>query len=272
MITSDCHMHTAFSTDSGTPPEAMLEGALKKGLRAVCITDHMDRDYPVHDETGEEAFLFDVDAYFHTFGELRKKYAEKLEIRIGIELGLRPHLGAFCREITENYPFDFVIGSVHVVDGKDPYYRDSFPGLSDTEIYRKTFRETIENLKNVEAFDVLGHMDYIVRYGKYQAKEYSYEAFAPELDEILRQLIRMGKGIELNTAGLKYGLGFCHPHPDVLKRYRELGGEIITVGADGHRPEHIAYEFEKAGELLQECGFRYYTEYKERKPEFKKLG
>ena len=166
MITSDCHMHTAFSTDSGTPPEAMLEGALKKGLRAVCITDHMDRDYPVHDETGEEAFLFDVDAYFHTFGELRKKYAEKLEIRIGIELGLRPHLGAFCREITENYPFDFVIGSVHVVDGKDPYYRDSFPGLSDTEIYRKTFRETIENLKNVEAFDVLGHMDYIVRYGK----------------------------------------------------------------------------------------------------------
>lgn len=267
MITSDCHMHTAFSTDSITPPEAMIEGALKKGLGTVCITDHMDQDYPVKGE-----FLFNVDTYFQTLRELQKKYAEKMEIRIGIELGLQPHLGKFCQEITEKYPFDFVIGSVHVVDGKDPYYSDSFPGLSDAEIYRKTFQETIEILKNVDAFDVLGHIDYIVRYGKYQAKEYSYEAFAPELDEILRQLIRMGKGIELNTAGLKYGLGFCHPHPDVLKRYRELGGEIITVGADGHRPEHIAYEFEKAGELLQECGFRYYTEFKERKPEFKKLG
>lgn len=266
MITSDCHMHTAFSTDSSTPPEAMIEGALEKGLETVCITDHMDQDYPVKEE-----FLFDVDTYFQIFRELQKKYAEKIEIRTGIELGLQPHLGTFCREITEKYPFDFVIGSVHVVEGKDPYYNDSFPGLSDTEIYRKAFQETTEILKNVDAFDVLGHIDYIVRYGKYQAKEYSYEAFAGDLDTILKQIMRMGKGIELNTAGLKYGLGFCHPHPDVLKRYRELGGEIITVGADGHKPEHIAYGFEKAGEILRECGFRYYTEFKERKPVFKKL-
>ncbi len=266
MIISDCHMHTAFSTDSVTPPEAMIEGALEKGLRTVCITDHMDQDYPVKEE-----FLFDVDAYFQTLRELQKKYAKKMEIRIGIELGLQPHLGKFCREITEKYPFDFVIGSVHVVDGKDPYYSDSFPGLPDAEIYRKTFQETIEILKNVDAFDVLGHIDYIVRYGKHQKREYSYKAFKADLDEILKQIIRMGKGIELNTAGMKYGLGFCHPHPDVLKCYRELGGEIITVGADGHEPEHIAYAFDKAGEVLRECGFRYYTEFKERKPVFKKI-
>ena len=72
-------------------------------------------------------------------------------------------------------------------------------------------------------------------------------------------------------AGLKYGLPFAHPHPDILRRYRELGGEIITVGADGHRPEHIAYDFEKADSILKSCGFRYYTEFKERKPVFKLL-
>lgn len=271
MITSDCHMHTAFSTDSSSAPEAMVEAAIEKGLRSVCITDHMDRDYPFHEETGKEEFLFDVDAYFRKLTDLQKKYAGKIELRIGIELGLQPHLGSFCREITKSCPFDFVIGSVHVVEGKDPYYKDSFPGLSDEEIYRKTFQETIEILKNVEAFDVLGHIDYVVRYGKYQAKEYSYEKFAPYLDEILRQIIRMGKGIELNTAGLKYGLGFCHPHPDVLKRFRELGGEIITVGADGHKPEHIAYEFKKAEEILRECGFRYYAEFVDRKPVFRRL-
>lgn len=84
-------------------------------------------------------------------------------------------------------------------------------------------------------------------------------------------MIQMGKGIELNTAGLKYGLGFCHPHPDVLKRYRELGGEIITVGSDGHKPEHVAYEFQKVRGILQECGFRYYTEFAGRRPNFIKL-
>ena len=72
----------------------------------------------------------------------------------------------------------------------------------------------------------------------------------------------------MNTGGLKYGLGFCNPHPDVMKRYRELGGEIVTVGADAHRPEHVAYEFGKAAEVLRMCGFRYYTEFKDRRAEF----
>lgn len=271
MIRSDCHMHTSFSSDSSTLPEAMLEGALEKGLGAVCITDHMDLDYPFNDSMGKDAFLFDVDAYFQTLTKLRERYAGRLDLRIGIELGLQPHLGARCREIAEKYPFDFVIGSIHVVDRKDPYYRELFSDFTDGELYRRAFEETYACLKALDAFDVLGHLDYIVRYGMHQAKEYSYEAFAPCLDAVLKQVIGMGKGIELNSAGLKYGLGFCHPHPDVLKRYRELGGEIITVGADGHCPEHIAYGFDRAAEVLRECGFRYYTEFVGRKPVFQKL-
>ena len=88
---------------------------------------------------------------------------------------------------------------------------------------------------------------------------------------ILKYLIEHGKGIELNTSGLKYGLPFAHPHSDILKRYRELGGEIITVGADGHKPEHIAYDFDKVSGILKDCGFKYYTEFSERKPHFKQL-
>ena len=164
-----------------------------------------------------------------------------------------------------------MIGSIHVVDKKDPYYRELFSELTDRELYRLAFEETLESIRHTDTFDVLGHMDYIVRYGTYKTKDYSYAAFAPWLDEVLKQIIEMGKGIELNSAGLKYGLGFCHPHPDVLRRYRELGGEIITVGADGHQPEHIAYEFGRAAEVLRECGFEYYTEFLERKPVFRKL-
>ena len=114
-------------------------------------------------------------------------------------------------------------------------------------------------------------MDYMVRYGETKEKEYSYQRYADVIDEILKTIIAKGKGIELNTAGLKYGLPFAHPHPDVLKRYRELGGEIITVGADGHRPDHIAYDFYKVSDILKSCGFKYYTEFSDRKPVFKQL-
>ena len=84
-------------------------------------------------------------------------------------------------------------------------------------------------------------------------------------------MIEKEKGLEVNSAGLMYGLPFGHAHPDVLKRYRELGGEIITIGADAHKPEHIAYDFAKAEEILKSCGFKYYTEFFEQKPVFKQL-
>ena len=271
MITSDFHMHTSFSTDSDTDPEAMVRGALEKGLQTICITDHMDRDYPFCEELGENAFLFEVDEYFRKLRELQEKYAGQIEIRIGMELGLQPHLGGFCREVTKKYPFDFIIGSLHVLDKKDPYYREAFSELSDAELYERAFEETLKILDNVDAFDVLGHLDYIVRYGRDKEKAYSYAAFSSCLDAILKKIIGMGKGIELNSAGLKYGLGFCHPHPDVLRRYRRLGGEVITVGSDGHKPEHIAYEFGKARQILRECGFQYYTQFAGRRPHFIKL-
>ena len=202
---------------------------------------------------------------------IQKEYEDKIHIRIGIELGLQTHLQEFYQKLTQQYPFDFVIGSVHLVDGKDPYYREGFAELSDRELYRKGFENTLENLQHVTAFDVLGHLDYVVRYGTYKEKEYSQTEFSDIIDEILKRVIELGKGIELNTAGWKYGLPFCNPHPDVLKRYRELGGEIITIGADGHKPEHIAYDFGKVNDVLKACGFKYYTEFEERKPIFKQL-
>ena len=164
-----------------------------------------------------------------------------------------------------------MIGSVHLIHGQDPYYRTFFEGRSDEEAYQEAFQVTIENLKKVNSFDSLGHLDYVVRYGTHQAEEYSYKKYAEEIDEILKILIAQGKGLEMNMAGMKYGLGFPNPHPDVIRRYRELGGEIVTIGADAHRPEHVAFDFDKAGEILISCGFSYYAEFKGRKPIFKRI-
>ena len=102
-------------------------------------------------------------------------------------------------------------------------------------------------------------------------RRYSYKQYADIIDEILKLLIEKGKGIEINTGGFKYGLGHPNPTEDIIARYRELGGEIITVGADAHKPEHVAFDFEKVSGILKEAGFSYYTVFKNRKPEFVKL-
>lgn len=277
MIQADMHMHTWFSTDSEACPRDMADEAVRKGLKTICFTDHFDKDDL---EWGEEG-IFDVDAYFVEMQKLQEEYAGKLNIRIGIELGLRTYLKDFYEELTKKYPFDFVIGSVHNVPYKkdaegnilytDPAAEKLFTDRTDKEAYRLMMETTLENVRTSDCFQTLGHLDYVVRYGKSREKEYSYTDYADIIDEILKLLIEKEKGLEVNSAGLKYGLPFAHPHPDVLKRYRELGGEIITIGADAHKPEHIAYDFAKAEEILKFCGFKYYTEFFEQKPVFKQL-
>lgn len=277
MIQADMHMHTWFSTDSEACPRDMADEAVRKGLKTICFTDHFDKDDL---EWGEEG-IFDVDAYFVEMQKLQEKYAGKLNIRIGIELGLRTYLKDYYEELTKKYPFDFVIGSVHNVPYKkdaegnilytDPAAEKLFTDRTDKEAYRLMMETTLENVRTSDCFQTLGHLDYVVRYGKSREKEYSYTDYADIIDEILKLLIEKEKGLEVNSAGLKYGLPFAHPHPDVLKRYRELGGEIITIGADAHKPEHIAYDFAKAEEILKSCGFKYYTEFFEQKPVFKQL-
>ena len=277
MIQADMHMHTWFSTDSEACPRDMADEAVRKGLKTICFTDHFDKDDL---EWGEEG-IFDVDAYFVEMQKLQEEYAGKLNIRIGIELGLRTYLKDYYEELTKKYPFDFVIGSVHNVPYKkdaegnilytDPAAEKLFTDRTDKEAYRLMMETTLENVRTSACFQTLGHLDYVVRYGKSREKEYSYTDYADIIDEILKLLIEKEKGLEVNSAGLKYGLPFAHPHPDVLKHYRELGGEIITIGADAHKPEHIAYDFAKAEEILKSCGFKYYTEFFEQKPVFKQL-
>ena len=264
---SDCHMHTHFSTDSEALPEAMIRRAIELGLPAICITDHEDEDYLCEGET----FHIDTPRYFEELTRLQDKYRSSIDVRIGVEIGMQPHLGPFYEKYTAAAPYDFIIGSVHCIKGMDPYFPVFFEGKADEEAYREALEETLKDIKATKEFHVLGHLDYVVRYGNHREKEYSYARYADLIDEILRTLIQDGRGLELNTGGLKYGLPFAHPCMDVLKRYRELGGEIITVGSDAHRPEHIAYDFDRAEEMLKECGFRYIAEFVKKLPNFRAL-
>lgn len=260
----DMHMHTYFSGDSEAAPESMITAAKNKGLSGLCFTDHMDIDYP----DDPALFLLDTDRYITNMTRLSAKYAGSFPVRIGIELGLQPHLADQHRNIVSSSPFDFVIGSSHVVHGMDPYYPSYYEGKTEDEAYAEYFSSILENILVFDDFDVYGHIDYVVRYGPNKNKYYSYEKFHEIIDEILRALIIRGKGIEINTGGFKYGLGHPNPTEAVLKRYRELGGEIVTLGSDAHAPEHVAYDFHKVPAILTSYGFKYFTIFHNRTPEF----
>lgn len=263
---ADVHMHCGFSNDSETRPEDMVESAIAKGLSVICFTDHYDKD---NLDWGDEA-IFDVESYFQKMMALQEEYRDRIDIRIGAEIGMQPYLAEYYQNFMAQHPFDFVIGSVHSVLEHDVAL-DFFQKHSDPEGYKIYFEEMLQDVQKIKSYDVLGHLDYIVRYSNQGSKGFDLNDYMDIIEEILKQVIAHGKGIEMNMSGLKYGLGAPHPQPEIIKRYRELGGEIITVGADGHIPEHIAYDYHLADDILKSCGFKYYTEFKGRKPVFVKI-
>lgn len=269
MITADFHSHTLFSDDSDASIECMIEQAIRLGLSTLCITDHMDYLFPVCG-----CFTFDVKEYFSTLNRLKQQYQNKIELLFGVELGLRsePQICEECisyyKKLTSQYPFDFVIGSTHVLEQMDIYYPEYWEKYSAADGLAHYFNSISENIKNYDMFQVYGHLDYAARYMPEKDRSYHLADYQNQIDEILKLLISKGKGLELNTAGYKYGLPYAHPRPEILIRYRELGGEILTIGSDAHCPEHLAYDFLKARELLLSLGWRYYTIYRKQQAVF----
>lgn len=266
-MTADLHMHCEFSGDSDTPIRDMVNSAVERGLDTICFTDHQDWDYPDPEFEGE----FDTDAYFSTIQALREEYRGTIKILTGVELGLQPHLGEGLDSYTRQYPFDFCIGSSHIVNGVDPVRSEYFTGRPEQEAFTEYFESVIQNIRSCKSFDVYGHIDYIVRYAPNKNRFFSYRQHAGHIDEILNLLITNNKGLEINTGGFRYGLNHPNPHEDILKRYKELNGELITIGSDAHVPQYIGYEFNTAKEILRQCGFRYFTVFENRQPQFHKL-
>lgn len=260
----DYHIHTEFSADSDTPVRSQIEQAIALGMKEICITDH--HDYDTHNP--KSPFILDFARYLPSLKQMQKEYEDRIHVSIGVELGLLLHDKEALQIVSQSYPFDYIIGSSHFIDDMDPYFPSYFEGRSERSAYERYFEISYQRVKQMDCFDSFGHLDYVVRYGPTKNENYSYRDYQDVIDPILKMLIEKGKGLECNTGGLKYGLGHPNPTEDILKRYRELGGEILTIGSDGHKPEHIGYDFHLLPELLKSCGFRYYTIFHNRKPEF----
>jgi len=261
---ADLHLHSSFSEDSDTPMEEMILAGIQHGFHTLCFTEHMDFDFP----PGEFTFMVDTKAYSDHFFCLKEQYRNQIELLFGIELGLQPHLNDRLSDYLKDWPFDFVIGSSHVVNRKDPYYPSFYEGRTEYSAYLEYFESILSNIYAFDQVDSYGHLDYIVRYGPDKNRNYSYKIYREILDEILKALIDRNIALEVNSSGFKYGLGHPHPTEEILCRYRELGGELLTLGSDGHKPEHLGYDFSRLPALLKSCGFQYYTIFRERNPFF----
>ena len=270
MINSDYHLHSSFSSDSETPMELQIEKAIELGLENLCFTEHMDLDYPK--EYGE--FTFSVEEYFKKIKEMQEKYNGKINIYKGVEFGLAPTLGERYEKIANQYDFDFIIGSTHLYNNLDPYFSAYWEGKTEYQGTMMYFEKILENIKAYNNYDTLGHIDYIIRYQNRKENpdrdkillfdNYSYSEYGDILDEILKHVIYHGKALEVNAGGYRYGLGAPNPQYSTLVRYKELGGELITIGSDAHKSEYLGYSFDRVEALLKEVGFRYYATFKKR--------
>ncbi len=250
MLYTDHHVHTKYSPDSNADIVKYIIRAKELGVKDIIFTDHMDFG------TKDPEFMdfIDFDEYIELMKRLELKY--EIPIKIGVEIGYEKNYKNEIEDFLNKYKFDFVISSIHYGSGKDFYFGDFFVGKTKHEAYLDYFKLVLEMVENFKAYDVVGHMDYISRYGPYKDKQYKYEDYKEIIDEILKAIIRNNKGMEVNTSGLREGLNTTYPKNEVLLRYKELGGEILTIGSDSHFNQDYRSNFEEVINNLKSMGFK----------------
>jgi histidinol-phosphatase (PHP family) len=238
----------------------MLEGAIDKGVETLAITDHHDPGYL----DPEFPFLLDFEAYHKGLEDALTNYAGKLDIRTGLEIGIMEGQFEEANKVVNAYDYDIIIGSFHCLR-QDDLYRYDFTDVDGPAMVEDFYTYVLKCLKGYTNYDIVGHLSILDRY---IGKLYDYTPYSDIIDEILRTVIYGGKGIEINTSSFKYGTGTWLPRESILKRYHQLGGEILTFGSDAHEPKYYMYHFDDAVELAKSIGFKYYCKFKDRQPEF----
>lgn len=254
----DCHMHTTFSTDSKMEIEDAIERASKLNL-GIIITEHMDYNYPV-----KGSFIFDPKEYFSRY----EKY--KCEnVLLGVECGMRSDCINENKKLQEDFPFDFVIGSIHLINNMDITSKKLYENKTKKQAYTEYLTSMLNCLKQHTFVDTLGHIDYISRYAPYDDSNIYYSEFSGLIDDVLRQVIGNNMAIEINTRRFKDKKAIENLIP-IYKRFYELGGRMTTVGSDSHFADNIGAHFKEALEVADAANLRP-VYFKNRKPEYIKL-
>lgn len=240
----DTHMHTRFSTDSRMTINQAMARADELGL-GIAITEHMDLNYPE-----PQAFIFDTVAYFAAYEKYRSE-----QVLLGIEIGMQPGLAADNRRIVRDHPFDYVIGSIHVIDNIDIYCAEFYDLRTKAEVYRQYFEAMAECLESYDFIDSLGHIDYIARYARFADPEIYYHEFPELIDRVLATAAQRQLAMEINTRRLNQK-ETVNALILIYKRFYELGGRLVTIGSDAHTPGDVGKGMDVALAIAEYCRLR----------------
>ena len=259
----DFHIHSRVSYDSEVEPAQMAIVAREAGMQEICFTDHLDYEL----KKPREALAFAVEDYNAAYDGL---YVPGITIRNGVEIGMTPwNLDVVQKDLSLRH-YDFVIGSIHHVDDLDPYFSEYWEGKTAAQGELAILEETLKCVKLHDNFDVLGHLTYISKArGNPAPRIIPFSEYRDLVAEIMKVLVAKGKGMEINTSGMDK-CGAYLPDATILRRFKELGGEIVTVGSDAHDASRVGQYCNEACQLVNDI-FGYVCTFEDRKPIFHKL-
>ena len=260
----DLHAHTDNSFDGHHSAVFLCETAAARGLRALALADHVEMDFyreQSFDRTAKQSYFEIVKA--------RSAFRGKLIVCAGVELGQPTYNLPESEHLVRQYSYDVVIGSMHNLRGKKDFYfmtAEEYAEGRAQEMLREYFNELLL-LAQWGRIDVLAHLTYPLRYiaGKHGIPV-DLEPYAEQIDAILEAAVKNKLALEINTSGLRQKLGQTTPGEDIVRRFREVGGERITVGSDAHYAEHLGAGLEQGMDMAQRCGFTHMTLYQRREP------
>lgn len=239
----DTHIHTEFSSDSQMKIEEVIEKAKQKNL-GVILTEHYDLDYP-----GEE-FKCDIDGYFKAYEKYRSK-----ELLLGIEIGMAPSTLEANEKIVKNYPFDYVLASIHGVNEVDIFKEYIYQEREERVFYEEYYDYMLKCVQMYEDFDSLAHIDYIHRYAQFKDVEIRVNDYKEQIAMVMKVLIQKEKAMEINTRRMESAAS-REALLEVYKLYKDLGGEYITIGSDSHTRDAIGAYFKEALAMSESLGLK----------------
>lgn len=258
----DMHTHTDNSFDGNHSPVYMCEAACNKGLRAIAFTDHCEVD-TFYKNDGERNVR---QAYFE-IAKAKSAFIGKLLVLNGIELGQPAYDIPTANKIVDENKFDVVIGSVHNLrERQDFYFIEDFSEIDIEATMKEYFNEILDMLQ-WGRFDILAHLTYPFRYmySKNHITE-DINKYKVQVDDILKLAAEKDIALEINTAGLRQPINRLSPEAETVKRFRELGGKLITIGSDAHYAQHIAVGMGTAVDAAVAAGFNAVTIFQKRHP------
>lgn len=256
---ADYHNHTKFSYDCGLKMEDSVKSAIAKGVEDICFTEHIDIGTT-------NTFLCDCKQFYAEFCRMKQLYGDKIKLKFGMEFGMQTHTIPQFEKIFSRYDFDFILLSMHQVGNKEFWSQSFQSGKTQKQYIEEYYEELYGLVTNYENYCVLGHMDVIRRYDR--NGNYPFEKIKDKIKQILEVVISNNKGIEINTSCYRYNIGDLMPSINIIKLYKELGGEIITIGSDSHYAEHVGYNILKTQQILKDEGFKYVCTFDKMTPKF----